>query len=172
LPVSITRGSNTFGPYQYPEKMMPLFISNAIEDQPLPLYGDGLYVRDWMYVLDHCSGIDTVLHDGEPGEIYNVGGGNERPNIEVTHRILDLLGKPRSLIQPFRDRPGHDRRYSIDCAKLRALGWEPQHPFEQALETTVRWYQDNEAWWKKIKSGEYLQYYRTMYAGLTANPGP
>jgi dTDP-glucose 4,6-dehydratase len=171
MPAMITRGSNNFGPNQYPEKMMPLFITNAIEDQPVPLYGDGMYVRDWIYVLDHCSGIDTVLHHGQPGEIYNVGGGNERPNIVVTERILELLGKPKSLIQPVRDRPGHDRRYSIDCSKLRALGWAPRFSFDQALAETVHWYQDNQAWWKKIKSGDYLEYYRKMYAGREVEAG-
>jgi dTDP-glucose 4,6-dehydratase len=171
VPAMITRGSNNFGPSQYPEKMMPLFITNAIEDKPVPLYGDGMNVRDWIYVLDHCSGIDAVLHSGQPGEIYNVGGGNERPNIVVTERILEMLGKPKSLIQPVRDRPGHDRRYSIDCAKLRALGWEPRYTFDQGLEETVQWYQDNQAWWKKIKSGDYLEYYRKMYAGREVAPG-
>jgi dTDP-glucose 4,6-dehydratase len=171
LPTLITRGSNNFGPYQYPEKMMPLFITNALEDKPLPLYGDGMNVRDWIYVLDHCSGIDTVLRHGEPGEIYNVGGGNERPNREVTERILDLLGKPQSLIQPVRDRPGHDRRYSIDCSRLRSLGWAPRYGFDQALEETVRWYQENAVWWKNIKSGDYLEYYRWLYAGRELTRG-
>lgn len=171
MPAMITRGSNNYGPNQYPEKMMPLFITNAIEDQPVPLYGDGMNVRDWIYVLDHCSGIDTVLHHGQPGEIYNVGGGNERPNIVVTERILELLGKPKSLIQPVRDRPGHDRRYSIDCAKLRGLGWAPRYSFEQGLAETVQWYQTNQAWWKKIKSGEYREYYRKMYAGREVAAG-
>jgi len=171
LPAMITRGSNNFGPYQYPEKMMPLFITNAIEDQPVPLYGDGMSVRDWIYVLDHCSGIDTVLHHGQPGEIYNVGGGNERPNIVVTERILELLGKPKSLITPVRDRPGHDRRYSIDCSKLRALGWAPRYSFDDALAETVQWYQGNQTWWKKIKSGDYLEYYQKMYAGREVAAG-
>ena len=164
VPVLVTRGSNTFGPYQYPEKMLPLFVTNAIDDQPLPLYGDGLQVRDWLYVADHCSGIDLVLHEGQPGEVYNLGGGNERTNLEMTERILALLGKPRSLIRFVEDRPGHDRRYSLDCAKVRALGWRPAHAFDEALASTVRWYVENEGWWRAIKSGEYAEYYRQQYA--------
>jgi dTDP-glucose 4,6-dehydratase len=163
-PVMVTRGSNTYGPYQYPEKLLPLFITNALEDKTLPMYGDGKNVRDWMHVLDHCRGIDTVLHKGQPGDIYNVGGGNERENIEVTYALLDLLGKPRSLIHYVQDRPGHDRRYSIDTAKLRGLGWEPQHSFEDGLRETVEWYRDNPWWWQKIKSGEFAEYYARMYA--------
>jgi dTDP-glucose 4,6-dehydratase len=163
-PVMVTRGSNTYGPYQYPEKLLPLFITNALEDKTLPMYGDGKNVRDWMHVLDHCRGIDTVLHKGQPGEIYNVGGGNERENIEVIYALLDLLGKPRTLIHFVQDRPGHDRRYSIDTAKLRGLGWEPQHSFEDGLRETVEWYGDNPWWWQKIKSGEFAEYYARMYA--------
>jgi dTDP-glucose 4,6-dehydratase len=132
-PVVVTRGSNTYGPYQYPEKMLPLFITNAIEDKPIPMYGDGKYVRDWMHVLDHCEGIELVLHKGSVGEFYNVGGGNEHENIEVTYAVLDLLGKPRSLIHYVQDRAGHDRRYSIDTAKLRELGWSPKRSFQQGL---------------------------------------
>jgi dTDP-glucose 4,6-dehydratase len=163
LPIIITRGSNTFGPYQYPEKIIPLFITNALEERSLPVYGDGQQVRDWLYVRDHCAGVDVALRQGTPGEIYNVGGGNERTNLELTRRILELLGKPASLIQYVADRPGHDRRYSIDCAKLRALGWQPRHTFDEALAETVRWYQDNPWWWTKIKSGEYREYYQSMY---------
>lgn len=163
LPIIITRGSNTFGPYQYPEKLIPLFITNALEERSLPVYGDGQQVRDWLYVRDHCAGVDVALRHGTPGEIYNVGGGNERANLELTHRILELLGKPASLIQYVADRPGHDRRYSIECAKLRALGWQPRHTFDEALAETVRWYQDNPWWWTKIKSGEYREYYQSMY---------
>jgi dTDP-glucose 4,6-dehydratase len=163
-PVVVTRGSNTYGPYQYPEKVLPLFITNAIEDKPLPLYGDGLYMRDWMYVLDHCEGIDLVLHKGAPGEVYNVGGGNEKPNIEVTYTVLDLVGKPRSLIHYVQDRPGHDRRYSVDTTKLKALGWAPRYPFEEGLKATVEWYVNNRWWWDKIKSGEFADYYARMYA--------
>ena len=165
LPVTITRGSNNIGPYQYPEKVVPLFVTNAIDNLPLPLYGDGRQMRDYQYVLDHCEGIDAVLHKGQPGEIYNVGTEVETENIVMTHAILDLLGKPHSLIQPVTDRPGHDRRYSIHCAKLRALGWRSRHSFEQAIEQTVRWYVENEWWWRKIKSGEYIEYYRKQYAG-------
>jgi dTDP-glucose 4,6-dehydratase len=165
VPVTITRGSNNIGPYQYPEKVVPLFVTNAIDDLPLPLYGDGRQMRDYQYVLDHCEGIDTVLHRGQPGEIYNVGSEAETENIVMARAILDLLGKPHSLIQPVKDRPGHDRRYSLDCAKLRALGWRPQHDFQRAIEKTVRWYADNPWWWRKIKSGEYKEYYRRQYEG-------
>jgi dTDP-glucose 4,6-dehydratase len=165
LPVTITRGSNNIGPYQYPEKVVPLFITNAIDDRPLPLYGDGRQMRDYQYVIDHCEAIDVVLHRGQQGEIYNVGSEVETENIVMAHAILDLLGKPYSLLQPVTDRPGHDRRYSLNCAKLRALGWRSQHTFEQAIEKTVRWYADNEWWWRKIKSGAYLEYYQKQYAG-------
>lgn len=163
VPVTITRGSNTFGPYQYPEKIIPLFITNALDDLPLPLYGDGLNVRDWLYVLDHCEAIDVVLHEGQPGEIYNIGAGNELTNLELTKRILKILGKPESLIRFVEDRPGHDRRYSLDCSRIKALGWEPRHEFDSALEETVRWYVENEWWWRKLKSGEYLEYYKRQY---------
>jgi len=167
LPTIITRASNNFGPYQYPEKVIPLFVTNAIEDKPLPLYGDGKNVRDWLYVLDHCEAIDLVLHEGRVGEIYNIGGGNEKTNIELTLKILELLDKPTTLIQHVTDRLGHDRRYSLDCSKIRQLGWSPRHQFDNALEQTVRWYVDNEWWWKKIKSGEYADYYRRQYAHRT-----
>jgi dTDP-glucose 4,6-dehydratase len=166
LPTTITRGANNIGPYQYPEKVVPLFVTNAIDDIPLPLYGDGLQVRDYHYVLDHCEGIDLVLHKGEVGGIYNVGTGTEMRNVDMTHLILDLLGKPHSLIQPVRDRPGHDRRYSLDVSKLRALGWEPNHTCEDAVAETVRWYAENEWWWRPIKSGErYQEYYKRQYDG-------
>jgi dTDP-glucose 4,6-dehydratase len=165
LPACITRGSNTYGPYQYPEKLIPLFVTNAIDDLPLPLYGDGKNVRDWLYVEDHCSAIDKVLRKGAPGEIYNVGGGNERTNLEITECILETLGKPWSLVRPVADRPGHDRRYSLDCSKLSALGWKPFHSFEEALPATVRWYAENGKWWRPLKSGEYLEYYRRNYTG-------
>ena len=166
LPTVVTRGSNNFGPYHYPEKLIPLFITNAIDDLPLPVYGDGKQVRDWMYVLDHCQGIDIALHQGTPGEIYNVGGGNERFNIDVTKRILGHLNKPESLIRYVTDRPGHDRRYSIDCAKLGALGYRPEKSFEERLEETVRWYVDNEPWWRKIKEKqvEYRAFQDKWYA--------
>jgi len=159
----ITRGSNTFGPYQYPEKVAPLFITNAIDGEPLPLYGDGMQVRDWLYVEDHCAGIDLVLHKGPPGEVYNLGGSNERHNIDVTHLILKLLNKPESLIRPVADRPGHDRRYALDCAKLKALGWTPARDFETAMAETVAWYAKNEWWWRPIKSGEFKAYYAKQY---------
>ena len=165
LHTTVTRGSNTFGPYQYPEKLAPFFITEAIDDRPLPLYGDGMQVRDWLYVDDHCDAIDTVLHHGAPGTIYNVGGEHELHNIEVTRFILQALGKPESLIRHVADRPGHDRRYALTNDKIRAeLGWEPQHHFDEAMAETIRWYQDNEWWWRKIKTGEYLEYYKQQYA--------
>ena len=165
VPVTITRGSNNIGPYQYPEKVVPLFITNAIDDIPLPLYGDGRQMRDYQYVIDHCEGIDVVLHRGQPGEIYNLGTEVETFNIDMARMILKLLGKPESLIQHVRDRPGHDRRYSLNCDKIGALGWRSRHSFEEALEKTVRWYVDNEWWWRKIKTGEYREYYKRQYAG-------
>jgi len=163
LPVLITRSSNNFGPYQYPEKVIPLFVTNAIEDRALPLYGDGRNVRDWLYVLDNCAAIDLVLRRGADGEIYNVGGAAEVQNVTLTRRILSLLGKPESLITPVADRPGHDRRYALDSGKVRALGWAPATSFEDALAATVEWYRAHEAWWKPIKSGAFQQYYRTQY---------
>lgn len=163
LPVTTTRGSNNIGPYHYPEKAVPLFTTNAIDNLPLPIYGDGLQVRDYQYVLDHCEAIDVVLHRGQLGEVYNVGTEVETPNIEMAHKILDLLGKPHSLIEHVVDRAGHDRRYALDCTRLRALGWRSRHSFDEALERTVRWYVDNEDWWRPIKSGEYLEYYRKQY---------
>ncbi len=162
-PVLITRGSNTIGPYQYPEKVVPVFVTNAVDDQPLPVYGDGGALRDYIYVTDHCAGIDTVLHRGQDGEIYNVGGGNQIDTLVLARAILGRLGKPESLIQFVPDRPGHDRRYSIDTAKLRGLGWQPEHTFESALSATVDWYVQNQSWWRKLKSGEYLDYYRRNY---------
>ena len=163
LPVVVTRGSNTFGPYQYPEKLLSLFITNAIDEQPLPVYGDGLQVRDWLFVQDHCEGIDLVLHEGRLGEAYNIGGENEQHNIDVIRRMLSLLGKPETLLRRVADRPGHDKRYALDTSKLRALGWAPRADFENALRETVDWYVANEWWWRKIKSGEYLEYYRQQY---------
>jgi dTDP-glucose 4,6-dehydratase len=160
---TITRGANNIGPYQYPEKVVPLFVTNAIDNKPLPLYGDGKQVRDYQFVLDHCEGIDLVLHLGKIGEFYNIGTGEETENIVMAHTILKMLGKPTSLIQPVADRPGHDRRYALDVTKLRALGWEPGHNFEEALEKTVKWYVENEWWWRKLKSGEYLEYYKKQY---------
>jgi dTDP-glucose 4,6-dehydratase len=166
LPTTITRGANNIGPYQYPEKVVPLFVTNAIDDIPLPLYGDGLQMRDYHYVLDHCEAIDLVLHKGEIGAIYNVGTGAEMRNIDMTHLVLKLLNKPESLIQPVQDRLGHDRRYSLDVTKIRGLGWEPAHTCEEAIERTVRWYVENEWWWRPIKTGEhYQEYYRRQYEG-------
>jgi len=164
VPVTITRGSNNIGPYQYPEKVVPLFITNAIDDIPLPVYGDGSQMRDYQYVLDHCEGIDVVLHHGQPGEIYNLGTGTEVRNLYMAQLILQMLGKPQSLIRFVTDRPGHDRRYALDCSKIQSLGWRSRHTFEEALEKTVRWYVDNAWWWRKIKSGEhYRAYYARQY---------
>ncbi|HEY5388449.1 MAG TPA: dTDP-glucose 4,6-dehydratase [Thermoleophilia bacterium] len=165
-PVLITRSSNNYGPWQYPEKIIPLFITNAIDEQALPVYGDGLNVRDWLYVDDNCAGIDAVLRKGDPGEVYNIGGGNEIENLALTREILGLLDKSPELIRFVSDRPGHDRRYSIDCGKLRGLGWRPLTPFQKGLERTVSWYRDNPDWWRKIKSGEWRQYYERQYAEL------
>jgi dTDP-glucose 4,6-dehydratase len=163
VPVVITRGSNNFGPYQYPEKVIPLFITNALDDLPLPLYGDGLNVRDWLYVLDHCEAIDLMLHGGQDGEVYNVGGDHELTNLELTEAILEKTGRPESLIHFVEDRPGHDRRYSLDSSKIHELGWRPRHAFAEALEGTVRWYAENRQWWEKLKTGEYRSYYEKQY---------
>ena len=166
LPVTISRGSNNIGPYQYPEKVIPLFVTNAMDDVALPLYGDGLQMRDYQYVEDHCEGIDAVLRRGQIGEVYNIGTGSELRNIDMTHLLLDTLGKPYSLIQPVSGRPGHERRYSLDVSKLKALGWQPRHTCAEAVVKTVRWYQANEWWWRKIKSGEhYRAFYQRLYAG-------
>jgi dTDP-glucose 4,6-dehydratase len=161
---SITRGSNTYGPNQYPEKFIPLFATNALDGEPLPLYGDGRQVRDWLFVEDHCAGIELVLHEGAPGEIYNVGGGDEHENIDVAGWIIEHAGADRSLLRSVPDRPGHDRRYSLDTAKLQALGWSPKKSFEDGLRETVEWYRGNRAWWEPIKSGEYREYYARQYA--------
>lgn len=164
LPINITRCSNNYGPYQFPEKLIPLMIVNALEDQPLPVYGDGLHVRDWLYVEDHCEAIDLVVHRGKDGEVYNIGGNNERTNLEVVRTVLATLGKPESLIRFVPDRPGHDRRYGIDASKIRRkLGWVPRHSFEQGMEATIRWYVDNREWWQRIRSGAYREYYRKQY---------
>ncbi|MCL4369331.1 MAG: GDP-mannose 4,6-dehydratase, partial [Chloroflexi bacterium] len=165
VPTLITRGSNNYGPYQYPEKLIPVLITNALDGQELPVYGDGKQIRDWLYVLDHCSAIDLVLHEGQLGEAYNVGGRNERENLDIVYQVLGLLGKPKSLVRFVKDRPGHDRRYSLDCAKLRSLGWAPSRDLEEELAETVRWYVVNEAWWRPLKSGEYWEYYKSNYAG-------
>jgi dTDP-glucose 4,6-dehydratase len=160
----ITRSSNNFGPYQYPEKVIPLFVTNALEGKPLPLYGDGRNVRDWLYVLDNCAAIDLVLRKGRDGEIYNIGGSTEVENIALTRRILSMVGQPESLIKPVTDRPGHDRRYALDSGKVKTLGWTPATTFDTALAATVEWYRGHEAWWKPIKSGIFRQYYQTQYA--------
>lgn len=152
LPVIVTRSSNNFGPYQYPEKLIPLFITNAIDDIQVPLYGDGLNVRDWLFVTDNCAAIDLVLLEGVPGEVYNIGGGQERTNIEITRGILSMLGKPESLIKYVDDRPGHDRRYSLDFSKLAALGYSPREDFQKMLEETVNWYVENRSWWQPLKA--------------------
>lgn len=166
LPVNITRCSNNYGPYQFPEKLIPLFITNALEDQPLPLYGDGRNVRDWIHVEDHCRAVDLVVHRGRPGEVYNIGGNREMDNLAITRAILRELGKPESLISFVRDRPGHDRRYAIDAGKIRReLGWSPRYTFPEGLRETARWYVENRYWWEKVRSGEYQDYYRRMYTG-------
>ena len=163
LPVIVTRGTNNIGPYQYPEKAVPLFITNAIDDIPLPIYGDGRQMRDYQYVMDHCEGIDVAFHHGQFGESYNVGSGVETENLVMAHAVLDLLGKPQSLLQHVTDRAGHDRRYSVKTDKISALGWQSRHTFAEAIEKAVRWYVENQDWWRPIKSGEYLDYYRKQY---------
>jgi dTDP-glucose 4,6-dehydratase len=165
LPVSITRCSNNYGPYQFPEKLIPLMISNALNDQPLPLYGDGLNIRDWLHVEDHCQAIDLVLHKGKNGEVYNVGGNNERTNVEIVKTILHKLDKPESLIKYVEDRKGHDRRYAIDATKIREeLGWKPKYMFEEGIEQTINWYLENRSWWERIVSGEYKGYFHKQYS--------
>jgi dTDP-glucose 4,6-dehydratase len=165
-PVVITRCSNNYGPYQFPEKLIPLIITNALADIELPVYGDGMNVRDWIHVLDHCEAIDAVLHKGETGNVYNVGGENERANIEIVKLILRILGKPETLIKYVKDRPGHDRRYAIDSAKIKtSLGYETKKGFKEGMEETVEWYLNNKSWWQRIRSGEYLEYYDRMYKG-------
>lgn len=164
LPVNITRCSNNYGPYQFPEKLIPLMIINALEDKPLPVYGDGMQVRDWLHVWDHCAAIDLVIREGRDGEVYNVGGNNERANIDTVRTILHILGKPESLIQHVTDRPGHDRRYAINATKIRTeLGWSPRYSFESGIEETVQWYVDNQDWWSAVRSGEYLEFYGRQY---------
>jgi dTDP-glucose 4,6-dehydratase len=167
LPVIVTRCSNNYGPYQFPEKLIPLFITNAMEDKPLPVYGDGMNVRDWIHAVDHARAVEAVMKKGKPGEVYNIGGNNERTNIEITENILKALGKPKSLIRYVKDRPGHDRRYAIDSSKIASeLGWEPQYGFERAMEETVSWYVENRRWWEEIKSGKYVEYYNKLYGKL------
>jgi dTDP-glucose 4,6-dehydratase len=166
FPVVVTRCSNNYGPYQFPEKLIPLFVTNAIEDRPLPVYGDGLNVRDWIHVEDHCRALELVLEKGKPGEIYNVGGEAERTNLEITKHILQIIEKPESLMHYVIDRPGHDRRYAIDFSKIeREIGWKPLYSLEEGLEQTVRWYMDHEDWWRRIKSGAYREFYEKHYGG-------
>jgi len=166
LPVLITRGSNTYGPNQYPEKVIPLFITNLFEGVPLPLYGDGLHQRDWIHVEDHARGVAAVLERGTPGEVYNIGCGSPRTNLELTRSIVELCGGEFERdVRHVKDRPGHDRRYCVDASRIRQLGWEPTHNFEAGLRATVDWYRDNSTWWKPIKSGEFKEYYRVQYAG-------
>ena len=160
----ITRCSNNYGPYQFPEKLIPLIITNALEDKELPVYGDGMNVRDWIHVIDHAVAIDAVLHKGVLGNVYNIGGENERTNIEIVKLILSILGKPESLIKYVTDRPGHDRRYAIDSSRIkRELTYSVTTDFRKGMEDTVKWYLDNRGWWERIKSGAYLEYYDLMY---------
>ena len=165
VPVTITRASNNYGPFQYPEKVIPLFISNAIDNIPVPLYGAGLNIRDWLYVMDHCRGVDTVIEHGIAGEVYNIGGGNEIRNVDLTHMLLRLANRPESLIKKVEDRKGHDMRYSLDASKLQKLGWAPQVSFDEGLRDTVRWYRENEWWWRPIKESDpaFRAYYQTQY---------
>ena len=163
LPVLITRSSNNYGAHPYPEKLIPLFITNALEDEPLPLYGDGRNVRDWLYVEDNCAAIDLVLRAGKEGQVYNIAAGCEKTNLAITEVILELTAKSKDLIRFVPDRPGHDRRYSLDYTKMASLGWQPSHSFEEGMRKTVEWFRNNEAWWSKIKSGEYRAYYRRQY---------
>ncbi len=163
VPVIITRASNNYGLFQYPEKLIPLFVTNAIENRPLPVYGNGKNIRDWLFVLDHCSAVNFLIKNGKRGQVYNIGGGNELENIEITQLILEKLNKSEDLIQFVEDRKGHDLRYSIDCSKLIQLGWKPEYSFSDALENTIKWYQSNEDWWKPIKSGEFRSYYENQY---------
>ncbi len=163
LPVIITRSSNNYGPYQYPEKLIPLFVTNLLEGKKVPLYGDGLNKRDWIYVLDNCRAISFLMEKGKPGEVYNIGAGEERTNLEITKLILQTLGKTGEWVEYVKDRPGHDKRYSLDCSKIQAMGWKPSFNFSQAMKQTIEWYKNNQGWWKRLKSGEYLEYYRKHY---------
>jgi dTDP-glucose 4,6-dehydratase len=166
FPACITRCSNNYGPDQFPEKLLPLVIANAQEEKPLPIYGDGMYVRDWLYVRDHCEAILAVLEEGAAGEVYNIGGNNELPNLVLVKKVLAALGKPESLITFVKDRPGHDRRYAIDATKIRRdLGWEPRFRFDDALPLTIRWYQSQADWLQRVRSGAYREYYARQYGG-------
>jgi len=167
MPVNITRCSNNYGPYQFPEKLIPLMINNCLKEKDLPVYGDGMQVRDWLHVSDHCSAIDTVLHKGRDGEVYNIGGNNEKANIEIVKLIISTLGKSDDLIKYVKDRPGHDRRYAIDNTKITTeLGWEPTYTFEQGMKETIQWYLENTEWIENIISGDYANYYDKMYTGV------
>ena len=165
VPVIITRASNNYGPFQFPEKVIPLFITNAIDNLQVPLYGQGLNIRDWLHVMDHCRGIDVAIERGSSGEVYNIGGGNEVRNVDLTHQLLELAGRPLSLIKQVQDRQGHDLRYSVDTTKIRGLGWAPQVPFDSGLKQTVEWYRANEWWWRPIKEQDpaFRAYYQTQY---------
>jgi dTDP-glucose 4,6-dehydratase len=164
FPAVVTRCSNNYGPYQFPEKLIPLMIINALNGKPLPVYGQGVNVRDWLFVQDHCSAIDAVLHRGTAGEVYNIGGNNEWKNIDVVRLILQKLGKPESLITYVKDRPGHDLRYAIDASRIcTELGWQPSVDFSHGIERTIEWYVHNERWWRRVITGEYTQYYRNQY---------
>jgi len=166
FPVVVTRCSNNYGAYQFPEKLIPLFVTNALENKPLPVYGDGLNVRDWIHVEDHCRALEMVLEKGIPGEFYNIGGEGERTNLEITQAILRILRKPESMIQYVTDRPGHDRRYAIDFSKIqKEIGWKPNYSLEEGLKQTVHWYIDHEDWWRRIKSGAYREFYKRHYGG-------
>ncbi len=167
MPVNITRCSNNYGPYQFPEKLIPLMINNGLKEKDLPVYGDGMQVRDWLHVSDHCSAIDTVLHKGKDGEVYNIGGNNEKANISIVKLIIETLGKSENLIKYVKDRPGHDRRYAIDNTKITTeLGWEPAYTFEQGMKETIQWYLENTKWIENIISGDYANYYDKMYTGV------
>ena len=169
MPVMVTRASNNYGPYQFPEKLIPLMISNAVENKPLPIYGDGMQIRDWLYVDDHCRAILAVIQRGRPGQVYNIGGSRALPNIDVVKRLLKAVGKPESLMQPVKDRPGHDRRYALSSAKIRReTGWTPMVPFEDGLQNTVEWYRTNAEWVAHVKSGDYQSYYQRNYANRAA----
>ena len=171
LPVLVTRGSNTYGPYQYPEKLIPLFITNLLDGQPVPVYGDGLQIRDWLHVEDHARGVLTVLERGELGNVYNLAGRNARTNLEITRALAGLCGRDFDAhVRHVTDRPGHDRRYALDARKAQALGWKPVRPFEAGLAETVRWYRENQTWWRPIKSGAFAGYYREQYADLHGAP--
>ena len=166
LPVIITRCSNNLGPFQMPEKLIPLAIANVLQNKPIPIYGDGMNIRDWIYVVDHCQALDLVIQKGQPGEIYNIGANNEKTNLELIHKLLEMMGKSQKLVTFVADRPGHDRRYALDTTKInQALGWKPLYSFEQALAATIDWYVNNKSWWqRKVKSERYIKYYQRMYS--------